>query len=165
MRKVIFILILLIVFVLVVFLVTRGNRDERQIRKNLGTLASLVEKGEKESIIQSGVQAKKIASFFLEDCRVEVGAPVPNIKGEQDLIAATTHIRQMVGNISVSFSDISITVEENRTRARSTLTAAATVSSSLVEKGEVLPRELEMNWEKVGREWKIKEIGAVETLH
>ena len=165
MRKMIFVLAAVAVVVLAVLFVAQRNRDERVIRKNLSTLGSLVEKHEEETIIQSGLRAKEIATYFLDDCRIDVGNPVQPMEGIQDLVSTAARIRQIAGNIKVSLSDISISVEEDRIRARVTLTAAATVSRSLTEKGEVYPRELDMSWERTGREWKIREIKVIETLH
>jgi len=124
----------------------------------------LAEKTEKEGIIQSGMRAKEIASYFLKECRIEIGDPVPRIQGEQDLIRVTVQIRQNAGEIKVNLSDISIIVEEDRTRAKSTLTAAAAASGFRGGGEEVLPREIEIDWEKTGGKWKIKEARAIEVL-
>ena len=165
MRKGLLTLVFAIAVISGVFLFTRANRDERRIRKNLDTVAGLLEKEGNETIVVALARIRKITSFFLKDCHIEVGNPVPVINGRDELISTVSHAHRSVGSIKVKLSDISITLEEDLMRAESTLTAAASVSNSVMEKDKIYPRELVITWQKAGREWKIENIRAVETFH
>ena len=162
--KVSLMLILAVIVTLSVFFLMGRDKDVGQIKKNLNTLAFLVEKNEKETIIISLAKVQKMASFFLEDCQIEIGSPVPNIIGKDELISTAFQLRQLVNNIEVKLSDISITLEDN-THATSTFVAAVVSSGSIVEGNEVYPRQLEITWEKVGKNWKIKRVKTIEILH
>jgi len=155
----------LVVFVLPLFLSHCGNRDERRIRKNLETLASLLEKTEKESVIQAGMRAKEVAAFFKEDLHVEVGDPVPRLQSKQDLIRTAVHFYQGLDTGKVRLSDVEITLEEDGSRAVSVFTAVAAVTGSPRGSGDVVPRELEVAWEKAERKWKIREVRTIEIFH
>lgn len=156
---------MLIAFILPLFLSHCGNRDERRIRKNLEKLASLLEKTEKESILQAGVRAKKVAAFFKEDIRVEVGDPVPLLQIKQELIRTTVHFYQGLDTVKVKLSDVEITLKEDGGSARSLFTAVAAVTGAPRGSGDVLPRELEVTWEKEERKWKIRQVRTIEILH
>ena len=151
-------------FVLLIVPAACGNRDEKAIRKNLDELASLVEKAEKETVIQSGLRANRIASFFTTECRVAIGDPVPRLAAKQDILHLSTRIRQRVATIDVSLSDVEVFVDEGGSRATSTLTAAATVSGLQGDGEEMLPREIEIEWTKDGKDWRIEAARTVDVF-
>ena len=165
MRKGLLTLVFAIAVISGVFLFTRANRDERQIRKNLDAIASLLEKEGNETIVVVLARIRKITSFFLKDCHIEVGNPVPVIRGRDELISTVSQTHRSVGKIKVKLSDVSIALEENLMLAESTLTAAATISNSAMKDDEIYPRELVIIWQKVGKEWKIEKVRAVKTFH
>lgn len=163
-RRTLLILSFAVIVLVVVFLLTSGDKDIRQIQKNLNIAVSLVEKKHEETIITSLTRVQKLASFFSEDCQIEVGSPVPEISSKNELISTASQLRQLVNDIKIKLSEVSITLQ-NHTTAKSTFVATAFVDSSLLEKGEVYPRQLEMTWEKIGKDWRIKKVKVVEVLY
>jgi len=160
----IFVALILIGVTLVVFIFMKFHKDEYRIQKNLNILTSLVEKSENEAVVLSLAKVQKMGTFFMEDCQIEVGSPVPNIVGKEELISTASQLRQLVSSIGVKLSDVSI-VLKNKTHAQSTFVVAVTVSSSLMERDEIYPRQLDLIWEKVNGTWKIKRVKTVNVLH
>jgi hypothetical protein len=163
-KKVSLILIFVIIITLAVLLLTRGDKDIRQIQKNLATIVSSLEKKNGETLITSLAKMQKLASFFSEDCRIEVGSPVSEIGNKDELISTASQLRQLVDNVEIKLSEVSVTLQ-NHTNAKSTFVATAFVNSSLLEREEIYPRQLEVTWEKIGRDWKIGQVKVIEILH
>ena len=166
MRNKLFIIAILIVLIaagLFLFF-ARGNKDILRIRKDLNTIASLVEKEKGEPLMTSFSKMQKLASFFTQDCSIKIGSPVPEIKNKDELISTASQLRQMAESIKIQLSEISVTLQDN-THAKSNFVAAAFVDSSLLNKGDIYPRQLELTWEKFGRYWKIRQVGVIEILH
>lgn len=163
-RTLLIVLIFGIVTGLAVLLLDRKDEDITQIQQNLNHIVSLVEKKDRETLITSFSRMQKLASFFSEDCRVEVGNPVSEIKSKDELITTASQLRQLVNNIEVKLSDVSIFLESPN-KAKSTFVAVAVGSSSLMERNEVDPRMLEVTWKKIGRDWKITRVQVIDILH
>lgn len=62
-RRTLLILSFAVIVLVVVFLLTSGDKDIRQIQKNLNIAVSLVEKKHEETIITSLTRVQKLASF------------------------------------------------------------------------------------------------------
>ena len=142
-----------------------SKRDESQIRKNLRSLQELLEKTSGESLIAGFRKAGKVGTFFVDDCRVTVGSPVPDIYGRSELTAVVQQTRKPAREIRVRFLDISVSVSSDRTNASVLMTAAATVYEAGSLRREIEAREVELNWVKANGSWKIKEVRTIETLH
>lgn len=163
-KTMLFVIVFIIIVTSAIFLLMRFYKDEYRIQKNLNSLASLVEKSKDETVVMSLAKAQKIASFFLEDCQIGIGNPVPQIRDKDELISISSQLLQSVDNIGVKLTDISITLED-KTHAQSTFVVAVTVSSSLMDKNKIYPRQLEIMWEKIDRNWEISGVKVVEILH
>ena len=157
-------IIILCFAIILIFLIGKFNRDELRIRKNLTTLAQLLTKSPDEAPIVALGRANRIATFFTDDCIVTVGAPVPDICGNSELIAVVHRVRQAFYRIDVRFADISVSGIDKNT-AEVALTATAIVYKPGSLRGEVEARELEVTMVKIDRLWKIQKVIVIETLH
>lgn len=165
MKKITIPLILtLTVSFIIIFFITR-NRDERRIRKNLGSLAAAVSKSRDEGNLSFIAKIAKIRSLFTKDCRITVGAPIPDIEGIEMLVAIFSQALKSVDEVKVNFYDISVTIGEERTTARTAMTAKATGHDPHVGRRVTDAREIEMDWKKIDGTWKIREVRAVRTLY
>ncbi len=161
--------VLLLFFVAVIVLsaailfLNARNKDIRQIQRNLNTVVSLVEKEAGETSIICIAKTQKLASFFMEDCQIEAGSPVPHITNRDEVIGTVSQICRFTDALAIELAEVSI-VLESESLAKSDFVATAVVSGSLIEKESVYPRQLDITWEKVGREWKIKRVEVIEIL-
>ncbi len=160
----IFIALILIGVILAIFLLTRGDRNIQRIHKNLNTIASLVEKKAQETPLVCIARMQKLTSFFVENCQIDVGSPVPNMTNRNELVGTFSQICQLENSLEVNLSEVSITLESD-TLARSSFIATAVISSSLIEKESIYPRQLSLEWEKIEGSWKIKRAKVIEVLH
>lgn len=157
-------LIIGIVLSVAILLSNARNKDIRQIQKNLKTITSLIEKEAGETFLVCMGKIQKFASFFMENCQVDIGSPVSNMVDRDELMGTFSQICKLTNTIEVHLSEISIDLE-SETSARSNFIATAIVSSSLIEKESVYPRQLAVEWEKIEGNWKIKKIEVIEILH
>ena len=164
MRKVISVTVIAILVLLIGFVFLSRERDEHQIRKNLSLLRELLEKSSNESPVAGLGRAKRVGTFFVDDCRIGIGHPVPNIHGRNELVAIVQQARKSVYEMHVRFVDISMSVSGDRTGASVSMTAAATARSAGEFGPETEACEVEMVWVKIGRSWKIKEVREIKTL-
>ena len=164
MKKITVPLILTLTVSLIIIFFTSRNRDERRIRKNLGSLAVTVSKSRDQGDLAFIAKAQRIKSFFTQDCRIVVGAPVPDIQGVEMLAGVFYQALRSVDEVKVGFYDISITIAEQGSSAKTVMTAKAT-SSDPHGGGRVTDaREIEMDWKKIDRTWKIVEVRAIQVL-
>ena len=148
-----------------IFILFSTGRDESQIRKNLGLLRGLLEKSSDENPIAALGKARKAGTFFVDDCNVRVGSPVPDINGNGQLVAIVQQARKSAYEVKVRFSDISVLISDDRNTASVSMTASAIACEAGGAGRNIEAREVEMSWVKLDRVWKIKEVRAVETLH
>lgn len=155
-------LVLTVVIVLVVLL-TR-DKDEALIKKELSVLCAVCSKSKDSSseLLLMG-KTNKLKTMFTEDCSISVGRPVPEISGVGTLAAVFYQAMRAVSEISFSFRDISVTIDDTRTSAVTTMTAKAT-GSDAGGSGGLEAREIRMLWKKVDGTWKISEATVVEIL-
>lgn len=107
---------------------------------------------------------QKIKSFFTQDCRIAVGAPIPDIIGHDMLMSTIYQARKIVDKIDVDFYDISVIIRENHITANTTMTAKATGPDPQGGERVTEVREVEISWEKVEGVWKIADVQLIQTL-
>ncbi len=164
MRKVISVTVIAILVLLIGFVFLSRERDESQIRRNLSLLRELLEKSSDETPVAGLGRAKRAGMFFVDDCRIEIGHPVPDIHGRDELVAIVRQARKSVCEMHVRFVDISVSVSADRTSASVSMTAAAIVRRAGEFGSETEACEVEMAWVKAGRSWKIKEVREIKAL-
>lgn len=164
MKKITIPLILILAVLVIIISFMARNRDERRIRKNLGSLAVTVSKSKDEGTLAFIARIAKIKSLFTKDCRIVVGAPVPDIEGLEMLIGIFSQTLKSVDEVKINLYDISITIGEEQATARTAMTAKATGPDSHGGGRVTEAREIEMDWKKIDGTWKIDEVRAVQTL-
>lgn len=166
MKKIVIALIIALVVAAAMHFIIR-NRDEHSIKKSLKSLAASVSKS-KNVDVQGIAFFKKVATIkllFSDDCTISVGTSIPTIHGIDDLIAFYTQGMRTVHEIKVTFHDISVAIGEDRSTAKTFMTAKATCPDFQEGGGGVEAREIEMSWKKYDRTWKIITVNEVKTLY
>ncbi|MCD5397514.1 nuclear transport factor 2 family protein [candidate division NPL-UPA2 bacterium] len=164
MKKLIPALVLLLTVSFIAFFLLTHHGDERQIRRNLISLAARLSRLGNESELMALANIKKIKLLFTQDCRIMVGAPIPEIRGHDMLLSTLHQTRRVMGKIEVDFYDISVIIEEDLVTARATMTAMATGLDSQRDERIIEVREVKMYWKKVEGEWRIAEVRLIRTL-
>ena len=149
--------------VLVVFLL-RDN-DEAMIRNELSSLAAVCSKLSDNSgeLVIMG-KANRLKTLFTQDCVISVGRPVPEMTGVDTLAAVFFQAMRTVSEMEVTFVDISVTVDDVRVSATTTMTARATEARGVGSSRELQAREIQMLWRKVDGTWKIAKATVVKIL-
>lgn len=163
MKKTLLILTLLMVAVAVIIFLLFSSQDERQVRRNIASLSDSISALLEKDGIAALAEARKIGSFFTEDCQIAVGDPVPEIHGREELISAAYATRKARGivadEVEVAFYDVSVTIAENEVMAISIKTAVATGAT-----GREI-RNIKMHWKKTEGRWEITTAKSIPILY
>jgi len=124
----------------------------------------MVSKSGNENEVMALANIQKIKTLFTRNCRIAVGAPIPEIRGHDMLMSTVYQARKMVNKIDVDFYDISIIIGDKQVTARTTMTVKATGPDSRGDKQVIEAREIEMRWKKIENRWKIAEVQVIRTL-
>jgi len=129
---------------------------EKVIRKNLEKLAAAVSENPQGNIARVA-GANRIASFFHAEVTVNLqgfGREVEAINGRSELQQMAMAARQNVGNISMAFPNIHVTVAPDRETAQ----AIVSVVVNLNRGGDPIAQDLKLGFAKVERAWLIKTV-------
>lgn len=158
MKKALLILLILFVAAGAVFCFYRyRTRDERQIKKNIQTLAKLVSRTPEDSSLLIEGKAMKFASFFTANCRAIYGPPIPDMSEQDDIRIIVSTGLKMFKKLDVEGRDAKVNVFSDRQKADSVVTVR--ISGSHGDEVEQLldDREVELSWVKVEKLWKVEE--------
>ena len=164
MKKTAGIIMVVVIILLIAFVFLSRERDELRIRKNVSLLRKLLEKSSDEPPIAGLGKAKKVGKLFTDECRIRLGHPVPDINGRSELEVVVQQARKSVYEARIRFVDISVSVSDDRASASVSMTAAATVRGAGEFASEIEAREVEMDWVKTGRFWKIEEVRGIKAI-
>ena len=141
------------------------NRDQRIIKKKLNTLAVTLSKSGNKGDLVFIAKTGRINNLFTQNCLIELSSPVPRIQGLEILIPAFSHFYRSVESMDVGFYDVSLSVDKPGKTAKAVMTAKATGPNPRDGVYSTDARELEMQWQKVEKTWKISRIIELKTLH
>lgn len=163
-RTLLFVVIIGFVVSVIFFFRWFRHRDERQIRKNLNTLASLVSKSPGESSFILVGRAKSAADYFTEDCLISVGSEVQEIRNRDEIPGTIILAQNFFTHLTVTPVDIKVRIGEDKKTAQSGLTLKVVGYGPASTQPFLEAREIEIAWQKVEKKWLIGEIHTVSTL-
>jgi hypothetical protein len=175
-KKILLVIITAFLVVVAIVIIIR-NRDEYRIKKKLKSLAALVtkSKGTNEVGVAFLSRVAALQKLFSKDCSVSLGETIPQMRGMEEfvpkmlgieeVIAVYTQAMRSVSDITVTFHDISLNIEDNRKTAETLMTAKVKCSECYEGEEGIDAREFEMGWEKVDGKWKIQSVNEVKTLY
>ena len=144
MKKAVILVFLGMAVVAAIFFLT-CKQDQRIIKKKLNLLADTVSRSPGQDKLISLVKAGRLKDLFTPDCLIELGEPIPRIE--------------------VTFRDIAVTIEQPPLAAKTVMTATAVSPDSDGGGRRTDAREIEMEWKKIDRIWKIFKVSEVKTLY
>jgi hypothetical protein len=135
---------------------------EKVIRKRLTKLAEAIS-ARPQGNIATIANVNRIGSFFHPNVSISVegyGAELGSVQGRGELQQTALAARQRVGSISVEFYNINITVRPSQTNA----TVTATAIIKLNDDANANVQEVQINFEKVDRDWLIRSASPSKSL-
>jgi hypothetical protein len=140
----------------------RGSDDERAIRRRL---AEFVEDFNASTTDGLGLVARaaKIGSYFTDDVVVDLGAGAGPITGRETLMGMATRLQPRTAAFELELDDITIDVAPDDV-AEVTLTTLFRRRSVTSGETSLDAREFSLGMRKVGGDWRVARITAVDIL-
>lgn len=135
----------------------RGG-EEGKIYRRLDDLIALVEKSGKESRLTALTNARKIAFYFTENCRVQILYWQDEIEGRDTLTGLFVQLRSTATTIDISLHGRSLTMGSNGQSAAMSLGARAKLIFPDAE--ENAAEEFYLDWIKENGDWRIDRISV-----
>jgi hypothetical protein len=137
---------------------------EHIIRKRLTEAARLASFAPNEGPLAKLGNSQKLVGHCTDDVEIAVDLPgrLPRtLSGRDELMQAVMGVRSTLSALKVEFVDLTVELGEDKESAVAHLTAKANLP------GENIPevQELKVAFRKVGRDWLIRRVETVKTLH
>lgn len=135
--------------------------EEDRIRWQLDDLAETVSVEAGELLVIRRARAVRIANYFTEYARVDLGWSFEPLQGREAVTAVAAEFRLPLEGIKVTILDTSIRVDGSSTGAIAAMTAQ--VSTRAVARDAALEvREVAVRLRKVNGEWLVDDMRAVD---
>lgn len=133
------------------------------VRERLTALAAMVNKSTVDGL---GPQARSVqlGAFFTDDVDVELGDGAAPIRGRATVIGMAERLQPRTAAFRVEFEDVSVTVAAGGETADVHLTAEFIRRSITTGDESLDAREFTLGMRRVGGEWQIARVTAVDTL-
>ena len=135
--------------------------EEKRILGRLESLAEAVSFESEESPIEREALGARIAAYFTERARINLGAPFTAIEGRDALTGLLTALRVPDGGVNVTFVEITINFDRRLLIASGRVIARVTLRASPVESiyGE---RPLDVALRQIEGDWLVDDLHAVD---
>ena len=130
---------------------------DKVIRKRISKLGQAIS-ARPEGNIATIANVNRIGSFFHPNVSITVegfGTEFASIQGRGELQQMAMAARQRVGIVSVEFFNVRMDVGPGKTNA----TASATVLVKLSTDNNPITQEIQLQFERLGRDWLIRSAG------
>jgi hypothetical protein len=135
---------------------------EKVIRRELTELARLATYDSKTGDVDKMLNLKKMSSLCTSDIELSVDASGyrQQLAGRDELLNVLGLLRSQLGEMSVQFYDMEVSLAPNREMAVVDLTLRGRVPTDK----DLIVQECKFTMRKVGRAWLIRKIETVKTL-
>ena len=110
------------------------------------------------------VHGAQLAAFFAEDVEVDFGQGTPPIRGRDTVIGMAERLQPRTAAFRLEFEDVSVAMAPSGETADVRLTAEFIRRSITTGEESLDAREFSLGMRRVGGEWRIARVTAVETL-
>ncbi len=142
---------------LAIIFINRGG-EEGKIYRRLDDLLVLVEKSGKESRLSAFTKARKSASYFTENCRVQILYWQDEIEGRDTLTVLFVQVRSTATSIDISLHGRSLTMGSDGQSASMSLGARAKLV--FPDAKETADEEFYLDWIKENGDWRIDRVSV-----
>jgi hypothetical protein len=137
--------------------------DEAEIRAMLNRVREGVQDAEGAGGVEALARIAGLQNEFAVDATVDAGAPFDRLNGRQAIVAAAARVQGVAENLELQFSDVDVTLAEDRQTAAVALVAEAHFDEAGT--GRVTEaRELEIRCGRVEGRWVITGVTLVQPL-
>jgi hypothetical protein len=133
------------------------------VRQRLEAFAADVNRSTTDNV-EPGARAARLGAYFTEDIEVDFGQGAAPIKGRATIIDMAARLQPRTAAFSLKFEDISVAMAPGGEGADVHLTAEFIRQSMTTGEESLDAREFTIGMRRVGGDWKIARITAVETL-
>ncbi len=156
------VLFLVIVIAAAVWAVSHWRSDERQIRRQLGQLAELLEKPAGESALAGANQVRQIGDLLTTNFEIDIAPYGQVVRDRQELLRTAMGYRSRVETAGLAFRGVEI--ELGNAGRTATLQAVAVLSGRDAAGPRRDAYRVALDWVEQGGEWKISRIDVVEQV-
>ena len=135
--------------------------EEKRILSRLESLAEAASLEPDESPIDRVARGARIAAYFTEQARINLGAPFTAIEGRDALASLLTALRVPDGGVNVTFVEATINFDRRLLIASGRLVARATSQASPVEAVYGV-RPLDVALRQIEGDWLVDDLRAVD---
>lgn len=136
--------------------------DAAVIRSRLQALALDVNQSATTGV-GAAARAAVIGAYFTDDVAIDLGQGTAIIEGRDTLVGMLARLEPRIAQFSIRFEDANVHLR-GESSADVSLTAEITRSDSAPRDTSMDAREFAVTFRKVGNEWLIARVRAVETI-
>ena len=140
-----------------------SNGEGADIRRRLQALSADVNQGTTDGRAPQE-RAMHLASYFTDDVDVDLGRGAAPIKGRETLIGIAERLQPRTSAFSLRFVDMTVAMAPGGETADVHLTAEIIRRSITTGEQSLDAREFTIGMRRVGGEWMISRVTAVDTL-
>jgi hypothetical protein len=133
------------------------------VRARLGVLSEMVNRSTVDGL-GPGARSQQLGAFFSEDVDVDLGRGTALIKGRATVIDMAERLQPRTAAFRVDFEDVSVVMDPGGDTADVHLTTKFTRRSMSTGEETLDAREFMLVVRRVGGEWQIARVTAVDTL-
>jgi hypothetical protein len=137
--------------------------DEASIRRRLHAFVDEVNRIPTEGL-SVVAYAAVIGSYFTDDVRVDLGQGSNPIDGRETVVGMATRLQPRIAAYRVRFDDISVQIAPGGESAEVHLAAEFIRRSVAAGEDWLDAREFTLGMRKVGDDWRISRVTAIDTL-
>jgi hypothetical protein len=133
------------------------------VRTRLETLAEMFNRSTVDGL-GPGARSQQLGAFFSEDVEVDLGRSTAPIKGRDTVIGMADRLQPRTAAFRLDFEDVSVVMGSGGGTADVHLTTTFTRRSMSTGEETLDAREFMLVMRRVGGEWQIARVTAVDTL-
>lgn len=137
-----------------------ARSDEDRIRRQLDEVAQTVSIEDQETAIIRQARATRLSTYLTVDANIDVGAPFSPVVGRNAVARVVAAVRVPAGGVSVEFSDVRVTVDDQTRRAIASATARV-AEGSAVGGALLQTRVVDVVFSEIAGEWLIDRVRLV----
>jgi hypothetical protein len=137
--------------------------EERRIRSRLDELASVASERGGDGL-ERMARAARLGQFFTPEVVIDLGAPFPELKGRETIVALWAKAGAGTDEFGVRLADVRVEVNADGTTATSRLTAILSDSTPRLLADTADARELQLELTRQAGYWQVARVVGIEAI-
>jgi len=146
-----------------IWFVRKPADEPTLVRQRLDSFADLINKS---TVDGAGMAARaaELSAYLTEDVEVEFGVGSPPIRGRETIVGMADRLQPRTAAFRLRFEDVMVALKPTGDAASVHLTAEIIRRSITTGEESLDAREFSLEMRRVGGDWKIARVTAVQTL-